>query len=463
MKDLKNNQENRNRSELMGKDPVWRLLFHFSGPAIISMTVASTYNLVDAIFVGRLGADALAAMTVTYPLLLSFIAIASGTSVGVVSLISRRLGAGEKRSADIAACVAITLCFILSAVIVLLCLPNIEGILIVLGAGEAVLTLAVRYTSILIKFIIFTYLFMILGSIIRADGNPVFTSSVGVFSSILNIILDPIFIFGLGPVPAMGISGAATATVIAQAVSTMVYLVYILSRRTGYEFHTAYFLPYPKVIAEIYRIGVASIVRSGVQFLVMGIINRKAVSFGVIPLAVIGVLIRLGRFVQMPSIGLGQGLLPLVGYNYGARKKDRIAELVIKAAISGIAWSVFCWVTIMLFPGFIMNLFNSDTVFLETGIPGTRIYFICIFILGVQMIPGFFFQGIGRGLPATVLSSARHIFFLLPMILILPGFYGLKGLWISFPIADILTFILGVFWLSIEFRRQGISFRQVLM
>lgn len=441
----------------MGNEPVWRLLFNFSGPALVSMTVASTYNLVDAIFVGRLGSDALAAMTVTYPLLLSFIAVASGTAVGVTSLISRRLGAGEKESADIAACVSITLCFILSAFIAVVCLPNIEGILVILGAGDIVLPLAVKYTSILIKFMIFSYLFMILGSIIRADGNPVFTSSVGVFSSIMNIILDPVFIFGFGPVPAMGISGAATASIIAQAASTFIYLIYILSGRTGYKFHLIYFMPYARVIADIYRIGVASIVRSGVQFLVMGIVNRKAAFFGVFPLAVVGVLIRMGRFVVMPSIGLGQGLLPLIGHNYGARKKDRVAELVLKAAISGITWSVLCWVIIILFPGLLMGIFNSDPAFLEVGIPAARIYFICIFIVGIQMIPGFFFQGIGRGIPSTVLSSARHIFFLLPMILLLPRFYGLKGLWISFPIADILTCLLGIFWLSIEFRKQGIS------
>lgn len=460
MEDIKDNQERQSRSEAMGKEPIWNLLFKFSGPALVSMTVASTYNLVDAIFVGRLGADALAAMTVTYPLLLSFIAIASGTAVGVTSLISRRLGAGKKKHADMAACVSITLCFIISAVIAILCLPNIEGILVILGAGDIVLPLAVKYTSILIKFIIFTYLFMILGSIIRADGNPVFTSSVGVLSSILNIALDPIFIFGFGPVPAMGISGAATATIIAQAASTIVYLIYILSRRTGYQFHVIYFLPYPNVIIDIYKIGVASIVRSGVQFLVMGIVNRKAAFFGIIPLAVVGVLIRMGRFVVMPSIGLGQGLLPLIGYNYGARKKDRVAELVKKAAISGIIWSVLCWAIIMLFPGLLMGLFNSDSAFLREGIPAARIYFICIFIVGIQMVPGFFFQGIGRGVPATILSSARHIFFLLPMVLFLPSLYGVKGLWISFPIADILTSLIGIFWISIEFKKQGISFRR---
>lgn len=451
-------KQKQTRSEAMGRDPIWRLLFRFSGPSIISMSVASTYNLIDAVFVGRLGSDALAAMTVTIPLMMSFIALSSGTGIGATSLISRSLGAGDKSNADKAACVAITLCIIISALIALVCLPNIKPILSLLGAKETVLSLAENYVSILIKCIIFSYLSMILGNIIRAEGNSIFSSSVMVFSSITNIILDPLFIFGLGPFPAMGIRGAAIATVIAQALSTSVYLGYLISNKAGYKFRPAYFVPYPKIVLEIYRIGVASIVRSGVQFIVMGVVNRTAASYGVVTLALIGVLIRMGRFVQMPAIGIGQGLLPLIGYNFGAGKTKRITELILKAASSGIIWSGFCWVMIMLFPGQILSAFNFDPTFLDEGINGVRLYFICIFILGVQMIPGFFFQGIGKGFPATILSGARHFFFLLPSILLLPRFIGVTGLWIAFPIADAMTFIVGLVWIIIEYRKQGISF-----
>ena len=445
------------RSEAMGTDPIWRLLFRFSGPAIISMTVASTYNLVDAVFVGRLGSDALAAMSVTFPLLLSFIALASGTGVGATSLISRSLGAGDKKKANRAACVAITLCLIISAFIALVCLPNIKPILTLLGAKGTVLTLAEDYVSVLIKCIIFSCMSMVLGNIIRAEGNPLFSSSVMVCSSITNIILDPVFIFGIGPVPALGISGAAVATVIAQALSTFIYLGYLLSSRAGYEFKIANFIPHPKIVFEIYRIGVASIVRSGVQFVVMGAVNRIAASHGVITLALIGVLIRMGRFVQMPAIGIGQGLLPLIGYNFGAGKRKRITELILKAALSGIMWSGSCWVIIMLFPRQVLSVFNSDPIFLTEGVHGVRIYFICIFILGIQMIPGFFFQGIGKGLPATILSASRHFIFLLPSVLMLPGILGVTGLWMAFPIADVMTFIVGLTWIILEYRKQGIS------
>lgn len=447
------------RREAMGRDPIWRLLLRFSGPAIISMTVASSYQLVDAIFVGRLGQNALAAMSVTYPLSLSFIAIASGTGVGVTSLISRSLGAGDSKGADKAASVAISLCFLISIIIALVCLPNLDAILRMLGAGDTVLPLAREYMSILIKFQIFSYLSLILGNIIRADGNPVFTSSVAISSSLINIALDPVLIFGLGPLPAMGISGAATATVIARGTGTTINLVYIVSGRTAYKFRPSHFIPSLPVVGKIYRVGVASIVRSGAQFVVMGVVNRTAASFGVTSLAIMGVLVRAGRFVLMPCLGLGQGMLPLIGYNYGAQKKERVSELVFKAGTAGVSWTILCWLAIMLFPTQVMSAFNAEVEFLSEGAQAIRLYSIVFFVLGIQMIPGFFFQGIGRGFPATVLSAARQVAFILPGILVLPRFFGVTGIWVSFPIADALGFLLAVSWMAKEFRRQGINFR----
>jgi Na+-driven multidrug efflux pump len=282
---------------------------------------------------------------------------------------------------------------------------------------------------------------------------------VAISSSLINIALDPVFIFGLGPVPAMGIAGAATATVIAQGVGITVYLVYILRGKTAYKFKPEYFLPSLQIIAGIYRVGVASIIRSGAQFVTMGVVNRTAASFGVTPLAIMGVLVRVGRFVLMPCLGLGQGMLPLIGYNFGAEKKSRVAELIFKTGLAGISWTTLCWLVIMLFPAQVMSAFNVEAEFLSEGSRAIRLYGMIYLILGIQMIPGFFFQGIGRGLPASILTLARSIFILLPLILLLPRFLSVTGIWLSYPITDVLSLLISVGWMANEFRRQKIDFR----
>ena len=442
----------------MGKDPVWRLMARFSLPAIISMTVASSYNLVDAIFVGRLGPTALAAMSVTFPLVLSFVAIASGTAVGVTSLISRSLGAGDEESANRTAGTAVTLGFLLSALILAVCLPILDGILGTLGARGEVLPLARSYMFLLVIFNIFSYLSMMLGSIIRADGNPVFSSSVSIGTAILNIALDPVFIFGFGPVTGMGIQGAAVATVIAQAAGTAVFAFHVITGKTGYTFRPVYFLPLWRIISGIYRVGTASIVRSGAQFVVMGVINNTAASFGVIPLAIIGVLVRAGRFVQMPVLGLGQGIMPVIGYNHGAGKKERVGEVVFKMALVGSVWTLVCWLAVMLLPAQVMSVFSGESEFLNEGATAIRFYMLAFLTLGLRMVPGFFFQGIGKGLPAIVLTAAQNIVFLLLPILILPRYFGLTGLWMAFPVSDVLALFFGQVWMNIELRRQSINF-----
>ncbi len=447
------------RREAMGKDTIWRLLLRFSGPAIISMTVASSYQLVDAIFVGRLGQESLAAMSVVYPLVLSFVAIASGTGIGITSLISRSLGAGDSEGADKVAGTAVSLCFILAGVVALICLPNLEWILSTLGASGEVLPLAKSYSSIIIWFTVLNYGSMLLSNIIRADGNPIFSSSVAITSSLINIGLDPLLIFGLGPIPAMGIKGAALATAIAQGISVCVFTTYVVTGRTAYKFRPHYFIPSLSIIAGIYRVGVASIIRSGAQFVTMGVINRTAASFGVTPLAIMGVLVRVGRFVLMPTLGLGQGMLPLLGYNFGAGNKRRVAELLFKVGIAGVSWTAFCWLVIMIFPTQVISSFNADASFMQEGSQALRIYGMVYFVIGIQSIPGFFFQGIGRGLPASVLTLARSIFILLPLILILPRFMDATGIWASYPITDVLSLIISLTWVASEFRKQGLDIR----
>jgi putative MATE family efflux protein len=281
-----------------------------------------------------------------------------------------------------------------------------------------------------------------------------------IISGITNVILDPIFIFGLGPIPAMGIAGAAIATVIGRGVGALIMLVYLASPKTSYRFRPGYFLPDPKILREIYRVGTASMARGTAGSIMMMLANRITVSFGVIPLAIRGVLFRTGSFAFMPCMGLGQGVLPLVGYNFGANRKDRVGEVIIKAALTSLAWGVLCWIIAMIFSTQVMAVFNTDPDFLFEGTRAFRIFAMGFPITGIQIILSFFFQGIGKGFPALVLASARQIIFLLPGLLIFPQIFGLTGVWAAFPAADALAATATLVWTAIEFRRQGIQFRQ---
>jgi len=197
----------------------------------------------------------------------------------------------------------------------------------------------------------------------------------------------------------------------------------------------------------------------GAMAIVMALANTIAASFGVIPLAVLGVVFRLARFAFMPTMGLGQGMLPLIGFNFGAKQIERVGEVVIKAGSVCLVWGLFCWLVFMLFPAQVISAFNANPQFLAEGTRTLRIFVLFFFAVQFQIIAGFFFQGIGKGVPSLVIASARQFIFLIPGLLIFPGLFGLTGLWIAFPVADALSILLTLIWTSAEFRRQGIRFR----
>jgi putative MATE family efflux protein len=448
-----------NKVASMGHVPVWKLLMRFSGPAILSMAVAASYTVVDAIFIGRLGAEALGALAVVFPPIWICMAVSMGTGVGAASFISRSFGAGNHASANRCAGVAITLAILIGVLAGVIFLSNLEGILHLFGAAGSVLLPAKRYLSVLAVFAFLPSAFIIIGNLTRAEGSPVISGTAVIVSAVTNIILDPILIFGFGPIPRMEVAGAAVATVIGNGMGICVFLYHFISGRSAFNFSFRNFFPDKKIIFEIYRIGVASIFRMGALAVVMGLANTIAVSFGVIPLAVLGVVFRLARFAFMPTMGLGQGMLPLVGFNFGANRKERVGEVVIKAGFLGLGWGLFCWLIFMLFPAQVISAFNSDPNFIAEGVRTLRIFVLLFFAIQLQIIVSFFFQGIGKGIPSFILASARQVIFLIPGLLILPRLFGVVGLWMAFPVADILSILLTFIWISVEFRNQGMPFQ----
>ncbi|MFC1950632.1 MATE family efflux transporter, partial [Chloroflexota bacterium] len=426
---------------------------------ILSMIVLSSYNIVDAIFIGRLGPEALAALAIAFPLMMVFIAIALGTGVGAASLISRRLGAEDYEGADRVASVTISLSILIGVLMTVITLPNMEALLRLFGASGPILSLARSYMSILATFAIVNVFSVVIGNIVRAEGNPILASVAMIVAALVNIALDPVLIFGLGPIPAMGVAGAAIATVIGRGIGGLILIIYLFSGKTSYHFRLNYFLPKLKILTEIYRVGVASMIRMTAGSVTLVLANRIAASFGVIPIAVLGVLFRSVSFIFMPCVGIGQGILPLIGYNFGAKQNERIGEVVSKAGLVSFIWSTLCLAVALLFPTQVISIFNTETQFLVEGIRALRIFSLAFFGVGIQIILSFFFQGIGKGFPALILASARQIIFLLPSLLILPSILGLTGLWVAYPVTDVLALVLTLVWTSIEFHRLGMRFR----
>jgi putative MATE family efflux protein len=449
----------RKKVAVMGHAPVWKLLIRFSGPSILSMIVAAGYTVVDAIFIGRLGPEALGALPVVFPPILIYMAISMGTGVGAASFISRSLGAGNHAGANRCAGAAITLAVLIGALAGIVCLSNLEGILQFFGAGGAVLPPAKKYMATLATFACLHSAVIVIGNLIRAEGSPIVASTALIVATVANIILDPILIFGWGPIPRLEVGGAALATVISHGIAVLIFLYYFLAGRSAYKFELRDFLPDKQIITEIYRVGCASIFRMGALAAVMTLANTVAASFGVIPLAVLGVVFRLARLAFMPTMGLGQGMQPLVGFNFGAKQNERVGEVVVKAGLLGLGWGLFCWLIFMIFPTQVISAFNSDPRFITEGVRTLRIFVLLFFAVQLQILVSFFFQGIGKAIPSLVLASARQVIFLIPGLLILPRLFGVVGLWIAFPVADVLSMLLTLVWIGIEFRNQGMPFQ----
>ena len=285
-------------------------------------------------------------------------------------------------------------------------------------------------------------------------------SSGGMIASgLINCVMDPMLGFGIGPFPRMGMAGFALATTVGRGVATLAYIVYLFSKKTSYQFRPSYFWLKLKTVAEIYRIGIASILRSMAGSISLAVANVTAVSYGTIPLALRSVLFRASSLSHTPIFGLGQGILPLVGYNYGAKKNERVGEVVIKAGLAAFIWGSFCWVIAMLFTTPLISIFNTDPEFIRVGTQALRIWSWGFFISGTQMVLSFFFQGTGRGMASLLTAASRQVLFLIPGLFIFPRLFGLIGLWIAFPVADFLAFVLTLALAGMEFRRLGIPFR----
>lgn len=429
----------------MGVKPIPTLVLSMSFPIMLSMLVQALYNIVDSMFVSHYSQQALTAVTLAFPMQNLLIAVSVGTSVGVNSLLSRKLGAKDISAARKAAGNGLTLSVISWGFFALIGLFLSKTFVEFFSNDTELIAMGNQYISICLIFSLGLFIDITCERILQGTGDtfhPMIIQSTG---AIVNIILDPILIFGLFGMPRMGIMGAAIATVFAQHVSAAL-AVYYVRRNKEIVLKKASFRLEKQTVKDIYAVGIPTIIMQAIGTILITSLNKILIGFSTSAVAVFGIYFRLQSFIFMPVFGLNTGMIPVIGYNYGARKPKRITAtikvgLIVAVTIMGIGTALF-----ILFPHILLSWFNATPEMVEIGIVAMQRISLGFTLAGVSIVLIALFQGMGYGYLSMINSVTRQLVFLLPAAYLLGRFVGLDALWYSFFIAEIASFSLTLYF-----------------
>lgn len=434
-----------NSQNKMGTMPVFRLIVTMSIPAILSMMVEALYNIVDSYFVSQISENALTAVSLVFPVQNLLIAVAVGTGVGLNSLIARRLGENHREEADRAATHGLLLGIVNGLLFFLIGLFCSEPFLRAFTPDPNIISMGSAYMSTVCMFSFGVCVEINIEKILQATGNMVFPMIFQLIGAVGNILLDPIFIFGFLGVPAMGVRGAAIATVIAQILSMTVALLVLFLKEHEVKIEPRSFHINWRTVQNIYAVGLPAIVMQSTGSVMVVGMNAILISFTGTAVAVFGVYFKLQSFVFMPVFGLNQGLMPVMGYNYGAGKISRLRSAVkigcaIAASIMAIGMAVF-W----LMPDRLLMIFNASGRMLQIGIPALRTISICFLPAAFGIVFSTAFQAVGDGVKSLIISLLRQLVVLLPCAFLLSKI-SLDAVWYAFPIAECFSLAASVFF-----------------
>jgi putative MATE family efflux protein len=433
-------KKNNYGQSVLDTERVGWLLFVLTLPAFLGMFVQALYNVVDTIFIGHfVGSQAIAGLSIAFPLQMMAMGIGMMVGMGGASLISRFLGSGNISNAERTIGNGISIAIIMSLILTAVVLPLTDFWLRLIGASDAVLPYARDYLTIIMAGAIAHVSAMMFVNFARAEGNARVPMISMILGAVLNIILDAIFIIPMK----MGVTGAAVATTISQIVATMYILQYYWSGRSYLKMHLRNLLLDLSILRQMFAIGISQFMQViGGSLSVMLLINSVVKYGGDIYLSAFGIVQRVMMFAVMPAIVTGQGVQPILGYNYGARRFGLALKALKIAIIASTALSLMAFTMLYTIPGPIMRIFSNDTALVEAGIRASRLVFCSMPLIGLVMVGSTSFVSIGKAVQAFITAAARPILFLIPSVLILPRLLGLDGVFLSFPASDILTLIL---------------------
>ncbi|WP_339608950.1 MATE family efflux transporter [uncultured Planktosalinus sp.] len=442
-------------SETLGKKPIGKLLIQQSLPASIGILVMSLNILVDTIFVGNwIGSIAIAAINVVLPVSFFIAALGMAIGIGGASIISRALGANDKRKALKTFGNQITITILLTTLLVVLGLYFINDLIPAFGGKGDIFEPAKIYYRIVLYGVPLLALCMMGNTVIRAEGKPKFAMNAMIIPSVSNLVLDYILIYVLD----MGMAGAAWATTISYGMCFGYVLWFFLSKNSELKIDFSHFGIDLPIIKEIASLGFVTLSRQAVVSITYLIMNNILFDLGgESSVAVYAIIGRMLMFALFPVLGVTQGFLPIAGYNYGAGNKLRVRESINKAIVYAAFLGLFVFGFIMLFAEEIVRVFTDDPLVLKDTPNAMRWVFSMIPVIAVQLIGAAYFQAIGKAVPALLLTLTRQGFFFIPLVVILPTYFGEIGVWISFPLADLLSTLVTAYFLNKEIRLNLIN------
>lgn len=423
----------------MGTMPVRPLLLRMAWPMMLSMLIQALYNLVDSMFVSRLSGEAFQALSLAYPVQMFMVAVCVGAGVGLNALLSKRLGQGERTEAKAAALNGIFLYLLCYLLFLSFALFLARPFMAFFTADSAILSAGRTYLTIVTGVSVGMTMQFATERILLACGDPVGPMVIQGVGAVVNLIMDPILIFGLGPFPALGVAGAAIATVMGQWTGMAVGFL-LLRRLRRFPLSPKGFRPRGDILAELCRIGIpAAAMQSLSSVMTLGL-NKIMALYDPNAVFILGAYFKLQTFLIMPVSGLTNGLTPLVSYNYGARSRERILALTRFALALGAAIMAVGTVLLLLIPGPLLGLFGADQAVLDSGIPALRWIAAGLIFSGLSMVLCAVFQALGAAMTSLVISLLRQVVLILPASYLL-GLVQVRLIWASFPLAEVLAFL----------------------
>lgn len=433
----------------MGVMEIKRLIMTMSLPIMISMLVQALYNIVDSMFVARVSDNALAAVSLCYPIQMIIVAVACGTAVGLNALLSRYLGQKKPKEANQVALHGILLAIVNWLIFAVIGIFFSEAFLKLFSTDQEIVSMGISYMKICTIFSFGVFMQITYERIMQSTGNTVYNMIIQGVGALVNIILDPIFIFGMLGLPAMGVTGAAIATVVGQIVAMLLGIVITQTKIKEVQIHLREFQLKVRIIKDMYRIAIPAILMQSIMSFMTVFMNMILVTFSELAVSAFSIYFKLQQFVFMAVNGMNNALIPIISYNFGARKQQRILDSIHFSLLIACVIMIAGTIVFQCFPEQLMYLFDANEEMMSIGVPALRIISLSFVFAGISLVLSAVFQSVDHANKSLVITLLRQMVLLLPIVYLLANQFGLNALWWAFPITEAIVSILAYIYLKI--------------